>query len=688
MVDSPYVQHRSISPVLRLPTQGWIDLTYRCNNNCRHCWTRLPAEANIRSKELSFEKIRDIADQARQSGCTHWTLSGGEPMLRPDFPEIFDYLTRRAITYDLNTNGTLITTETARLLSRPGYIMVALYGADAEVHDHITRTPGSFEACLRGMAYLREASVDFTVQLVPLRDNYHQLDEMNRLAKELSPSNRFGATFLYLSADRNPGKNKEIIAQRLTAREEVALDPTRPSLENYIEKPRTGSRSACGQETENRLLEACILKGQQFHVDPYGFMSICSSMKDPSQRFDLNEFSFDDIWDKKLPAAGLNCPGQGEYAENCGSCDYRSLCQWCPAYGYLEKGRLSAPVPHLCKTAKERHRQLEEWNKQNYRVFELAGMTVHVDADIPLKPDTFGKRFDPFIKDSSQGEDHLYISHHFSIPDLSILKEARLVYSRNPWAIYRHGASWIYLAIGRKRIHSRAHAVAVFNQDHTRVRIYHKNENMIRFGNLAALTGFPSDQIMMSRVLADRKGCYLHSSGFILNNQGILFAGRSGAGKSTIVKMLKNYGTVLSDDRNIIRKWPDGHYLHGTWSHGEVPLVSNSKAPVRAILFLEKARKNKIIPLEDKSAILHQLLNRVVRPYCDQDWWDKTVQILATIANEVPAYRFRFTRDKEALLESMKGLVGPLSTQSKIPHHQNDSSHTSKNMDSIIPSKP
>ncbi|MBN2464238.1 radical SAM protein, partial [candidate division WOR-3 bacterium] len=152
----------------RLPLQGSIDATYRCNNNCRHCWVCLPAAAAEREQELSLDEIRRIADEAQSMGCREWSISGGEPMLRPDFPEMFDYLTRRARNYTLNTNGTLITPEIAHLLTRKGWRMVALYGATAEVHDHITRTPGSFDAVMRGFRYLREAKAGFTVQLIPM----------------------------------------------------------------------------------------------------------------------------------------------------------------------------------------------------------------------------------------------------------------------------------------------------------------------------------------------------------------------------------------------------------------------------------------------------------------------------------------------------------------------------------------
>ncbi len=143
----------------RIPLEGSLDLTYRCNNDCRHCWLRIPPGDKANQDELSFDEIRDIVDQARALGTRRWSLSGGEPMLRPDFPEIFDYITSRSVGYSLNTNGMLITPEIAQLMRRPGNKMVAVYGATAEVHDHITRHPGAFEATMRGFAYLREAGV-------------------------------------------------------------------------------------------------------------------------------------------------------------------------------------------------------------------------------------------------------------------------------------------------------------------------------------------------------------------------------------------------------------------------------------------------------------------------------------------------------------------------------------------------
>ncbi|MDO8738184.1 MAG: radical SAM protein [Candidatus Deferrimicrobium sp.] len=71
----------------RLPLEGHLDVTYRCNNNCRHCWLSIPAVDPARKRELSFDEIRNIVDQARAMGTRRWSISGGEPMLRRTFPK-------------------------------------------------------------------------------------------------------------------------------------------------------------------------------------------------------------------------------------------------------------------------------------------------------------------------------------------------------------------------------------------------------------------------------------------------------------------------------------------------------------------------------------------------------------------------------------------------------------------------
>jgi len=654
---------RAFNPnnIPRLPLEGEIDLTYRCNNNCRHCWLRLPGKSPECKNELSFDEIREIVDDARSLGCRRWSISGGEPMFRPDFAEIFDYLTRKAVSYTLNTNGTLISLSIARLLKRKGTKLIALYGATAEVHDKVTRNPGSFEAALRGIAHLKEVGAGFTVQLIPMRANYGQWPKMIRLAKSLSSQYRVGAPWLYLSACGSVARNREIIRQRLAPSTVNIFDPPNPLGEDGAEDHRTGNIDRLKDE---RLFANCIAVRREFHIDPYGGMTFCCFIKDPALRYNLRRGTFKEAWEKFIPSLADKVRGGREYAENCGACEIRNDCRWCPAYSYLEHGRYSAKIEYLCKVARETRRFMETRRKHHRCFYQIAGITIQVDTDLPITGRTFAPKFRNF-QTKGPGADTIVIQHHFSLPDLAGHDLGREIYRKPPWAIYQRGRSWVYTGIQADE--PRLHRVAVFNHDHTRGQIYHSSEEIFHQKKIYSLTLFPSDQILFARVLADRQACYLHAAGMILDGKGLLFAGHSEAGKSTMVTKLQAEGEILGDDRMIVRRWPEGFRIHGTWSNGLVPIVSAASAPLGAIMFLEKSNATSLIRISEPKEIVRRLLFLVIRPLVTADWCDKILALVAKIAREVPAYRLQSDKSGK-VVEVLKRFLqeGPEAPERKI----------------------
>lgn len=649
-MTSVFTQTKKLDRFPRLPLEVNIDLTYRCSNDCRHCWLRLPADDPARERELSLEEIKDLADQARALGTRRWAISGGEPMLRPDFPEIFDYLTGRCASYSLNTNGALITPEIARLLTRQGSKMVALYGATAEVHDHVTRKPGSFEATMKGFRLLKEAGAGFTVQLIPMRDNYHQFPQMVELAKSLSRHYRIGAPWLYLSAEGDPARNAEIRRQRLDPRDVVELD--RPSVA-FEDDQTTCPGCLAG---DDRLFAECLEGRRCLHLDPYGGLSFCGFIKDPALRYDLRRGSVGEAWDKFIPALAERVRGGQKYLENCAVCGLRQDCRWCPVYAYLEHRDYGAKVDYLCAVAKENKKYKEDWRKDHRAHYQIGGITLEIEADLPITEQTFHPKLKSF-KVAGPGRDTVRISHHFSLPDLAGQDLGQRIYSKPPWSIYRKGNSWIYLGISPTLGEKDLHRVAVFNQDHSRGRIYHKDAAAFLKGGLASLTMMPTDQILVARLLAERQGCYLHSSGVIMNGRGLLFVGHSSAGKSTTTLMLKEHVQVLCDDRNIVRRRPDGFRVYGTWSHGDVPEISPDSAPLKAILFIEQSQRNEILTLTSKAEAVKRLIACLIKPLETSDWWDRELALIAEIAGQVPCYRMLFDKSG-AIVEKIKGLVG------------------------------
>ena len=662
-----YVSHAGATELPRIPLKASIDLTYRCNNRCRHCWLWTADTADERARELTVDEWRDVVDQARALGTHEWSISGGEPMLRPDFAEIFDYVTDRATAYSLNTNGTLITPQIARLLRRKGNKMIALYGATAAVHDHVTRSPGSFESLMEGFARMGEAGAGFTVQLIPMHANWHEWEAMQELAKSLSRDWRIGAPWLFLSACGRATRNAEIAAQRLdpaiaTTLDESDLSDGEPEpWDEHTSDVRPSALAAAGDAgpcagmaADDRVHASCIAKRREFHVDPYGGMTWCYFAKDKDLRYNLRAGAGAGVatgavaaaWEDFIPSLSGKIRGGVEYLEGCAVCDLRADCRWCGVYGYLEHGRHGAKVEYLCEVAREARASRERREREHRRYYAIGGMTVRVDADLPIEAHTFAEKFTQF-ESAAPGPDMLMIHHHFGLPDLEGQDLGELVYRKAPWAIYRKGKSWIYLGISPEADDASIDRVAVFNDDHTRLRVYNDETRAQGWlaGGIASLTMFPTDQIMLSRVLADREGCFLHSGGVVLNGRGFLVVGRSGAGKSTAMRLLNGHAEVLCDDRNIVRRETGGGFrVYGTWSHGEVPIVSSTQAPLAAILFLRQSTENRIDRMTDRVAVRHELLRTIIKPLVTADWWEKSLDTIEHIAGEVPCYEMRFDR--------------------------------------------
>jgi hypothetical protein len=240
------------------------------------------------------------------------------------------------------------------------------------------------------------------------------------------------------------------------------------------------------------------------------------------------------------------------------------------------------------------------------------------------------------------GHDVVFLHHHFELPDLSGHLLDRAVYNQAPWRIYRQENGWLYLGVLQGTGASEIFQVAFFSKDHSHGALYHSDPVRFNKGGMVSITLFPTDQILLARLLAHRQGMILHSAGMALNGAGLLFAGHSTAGKSTIVKQLRSSGEILCDDRNIVRRYPHGFQLFGTWSHGDVPDVSPRSVPLRAILFLEKAAENRLIPIENRRETIHRLLPLVVKPLVTADWWEMSLTTVSQLVREVPVYRLQF----------------------------------------------
>jgi MoaA/NifB/PqqE/SkfB family radical SAM enzyme len=101
---------------LRIPSHGSIELTHRCNLACVHCYVNLPAaDREASRRELTTEEIETLLDELAAEGLLTLTLTGGEPLVRPDFPRIYRYAHEKGILVTVYSNATLITDAIVQL---------------------------------------------------------------------------------------------------------------------------------------------------------------------------------------------------------------------------------------------------------------------------------------------------------------------------------------------------------------------------------------------------------------------------------------------------------------------------------------------------------------------------------------------------------------------------------------------
>ncbi len=340
-----------------------LEITARCNNNCRHCYINLPAsEETAKSRELSFEKIRAIADEAASMGALWCLITGGEPLLRPDFEKIYRYLKQNGFLVSVFTNATLIDSRHVRLFAKypPRTLEITVYGTTRKTYERVTRRSGSFSAFHRGLFRLLESGINVNLKAMAIQSNKDDLPSIEAFCRKHSKDPFRFDTELHLRFDGDVVRNIEIIQERLTPAEAVALEVK--DGERFEAMKKT-CMALTEQETEKdtAALFRCGAALNECVVGWDGRLRACSSLWHPDFMYDLRTGSLEKGWHGFMPKVRKEVARDSRFLKECSTCGIVDLCMNCPAHAHLETGRLAAAVDHFCKTA---HLRKASVNKQ------------------------------------------------------------------------------------------------------------------------------------------------------------------------------------------------------------------------------------------------------------------------------------------------------------------------------------
>jgi radical SAM protein with 4Fe4S-binding SPASM domain len=316
---------------LSIPVQAVLELTYRCNLRCVHCYIDVDE-----TDELTAEEWKRAIDQLKAAGTIYLLLTGGEAMIRDDFLDIATYARRSGFIVGLLTNCTLMTPNMAQDLAELKLFSVttSLYGASAATHESVTGVTGSYERTLEGIKLLVDHSLAPLVQTPVMKSNLAELAQIEILVESL------GAR-ASIDIGMAPSKTgADFPLQYEPGMEELVRCHWRPNASDNIQNDGQG---------------LCKAGKAMCSVSPNGDVFPCLMF--PLRLGNLRESKFDKMW-RLEPCAELRYLRSMRRSDlyACSQCHLAAYCQRCTGIAYLESGHANGPSSSACRQAQVRWR--------------------------------------------------------------------------------------------------------------------------------------------------------------------------------------------------------------------------------------------------------------------------------------------------------------------------------------------
>lgn len=298
------------------PVQCCFELTPRCNFNCRMCYVHLkPDEIAARGRELTASEWIRLGEQAVDAGTFFLTITGGEPLVRSDFEEIYTAFTEMGFWITLQTNLSLVDDKMMALLEErpPVRVKSTIYGATNETYEKVCGVKGGLDKVRRGIEKIQKAGIPVSLVSTVIRENEAELNDIHRLAAQygLPLQHTHGVKDSFRNNNHDRIVSSRILYEDLTAEEQSQVkDISHPKISSPLE--------LCGNYMHGG-----------YWVLWDGRMSLCAHMEMDYYPLDS---SIEQCYKKMIPEL------EKTYSkEKCECCSRSKECSACPAVLYLEK---------------------------------------------------------------------------------------------------------------------------------------------------------------------------------------------------------------------------------------------------------------------------------------------------------------------------------------------------------------
>lgn len=339
------------------PINGILELTPLCNMNCDMCFVRLSQqEMQKQGRVRSGEEWISLAKEMCRAGTLFVLLTGGEPLLHPDFRDIYITLKKMGMILTINTNGTLIDEKWADFFARykPRRINITLYGKDEETYEKLCHDPEGYRRVRKAVELLRERHVDVKINSSITPKNIHDLDALCRIAENTGTAWKFDTYMYPASRERlSPFDQQSRLSPQEAAAARVQI-MEKKEKENFLQA--AARLLSFGNVPEGDLIPSpvqCRAGRSSYVINWQGKMRPCIMLTKPEA--DVFQLGFSEAW-KEITNAVSNI----RLNAKCSACTMLEACQSCAACAFLETGAFDGVPEYMCQYTKETLRLLKD----------------------------------------------------------------------------------------------------------------------------------------------------------------------------------------------------------------------------------------------------------------------------------------------------------------------------------------
>lgn len=334
-----------------IPIYGVLELLPLCNLRCDMCYIRMDRkDMESKGRLCSLNEWLSLAEEMKKAGTLFLLLTGGEPLLYPDFKELYTELQKMGMILTLNTNGTLINKGWADFFAtqKPRRINITLYGASNETYESLCHVPNGFDHALNGIRLLKERGIDVKINGSLAKTNLDDRMKIIEIGEHLDIPVRID-TYMYPSIrERSCSYNFQSRLDPETAAkarinvlhremgEEIFTQYAHETIAKIQMAEQTPPTDGC---------MTCRAGKSSFVINWQGHMRPCVVLNEPD--IPVLETGFQEAWNQTITETK-----KIRVSKECTKCKYRYVCNNCPASAIAECGSYDAVPDYICRYTK------------------------------------------------------------------------------------------------------------------------------------------------------------------------------------------------------------------------------------------------------------------------------------------------------------------------------------------------